>query len=116
MQIDPRYYIPVQVIILHATIAMLLGLINLGSKVAFNAMTTLALIGHYTSYSPYWPPHLSPIPRFTPPVRAVEPGPLGHLGQSRRTVLLGIVDRHHGVTALQAGGRVQHKLPRSHLW
>ena len=29
---------------------MLLGLINLGSLVAFNALTTLALIGHYTSY------------------------------------------------------------------
>ena len=30
--------------------AMLLGLINLGSVVAFNALTTLALIGLYTSY------------------------------------------------------------------
>lgn len=32
------------------TIAMLLGLVNIGSSTAFNAMTTLALIGHYASY------------------------------------------------------------------
>ena len=31
-------------------VAMLLGLVNIGSSTAFNALTSLALIGHYTSY------------------------------------------------------------------
>ena len=31
-------------------IAMFLGLVNIGSSTAFNAMTTLALIGYYSSY------------------------------------------------------------------
>lgn len=48
--VSKYYYIPVRAIILIAMVAMLLGLINLGSLVAFNALTTLALIGHYTSY------------------------------------------------------------------
>ena len=33
-----------------AIAALLLGLINIGSSTAFNAMTSMALIGHYTSY------------------------------------------------------------------
>lgn len=48
--VSKYYYIPVRAIMLITIVAMLLGLINLGSLVAFNALTTLALIGHYTSY------------------------------------------------------------------
>ncbi|KAL8789736.1 MAG: hypothetical protein Q9213_000987 [Squamulea squamosa] len=44
------YRIPVRSIILVTMIASLLGLINIGSSTAFNAFTSLALIGHYTPY------------------------------------------------------------------
>ena len=37
-------------ILLIAMVAMLLGLINIWSSTAFNAMTSLSLIGQYTSY------------------------------------------------------------------
>jgi choline transport protein len=42
--------IPVRAIILITVTASLLGLVNIGSSTAFNALTSLALIGHYTSY------------------------------------------------------------------
>ena len=42
--------IPVRAITLVTLIAGLLGLVNLGSSTAFNALTSLSLIGHYTSY------------------------------------------------------------------
>lgn len=42
--------IPVRAIILVTVTACLLGLVNIGSSTAFNALTSLALIGHYTSY------------------------------------------------------------------
>ena len=42
--------IPVRVIVLITLTASLLGLINIGSSTAFNALTSLSLIGHYTSY------------------------------------------------------------------
>lgn len=42
--------IPVRAIILVTIIACLLGLVNIGSSAAFNALTSLSLIGHYTSY------------------------------------------------------------------
>ena len=42
--------IPVRVIILITLTASLLGLVNIASSTAFNALTSLALIGHYTSY------------------------------------------------------------------
>lgn len=42
--------IPVRAIILITVTAGLLGLVNIGSSTAFNALTSLALIGHYTSY------------------------------------------------------------------
>ena len=42
--------IPVRAIILVTVTACLLGLVNIGSATAFNALTSLALIGHYTSY------------------------------------------------------------------
>ena len=45
-----HYRIPVRAIVLVTVIACLLGLINMGSSTAFNALTSLALIGHYTSY------------------------------------------------------------------
>ena len=48
--VSKYYFIPVRAILLITIASMLLGLINLGSLVAFNALTTLALIGHYTSY------------------------------------------------------------------
>lgn len=42
--------IPVRAVLLVSTFAVLLGLINIGSSTAFEAMISLALIGHYTSY------------------------------------------------------------------
>ena len=48
--VNKRYLIPVRTIILMTVVALLLGLVNIGSSTAFNALTTLALIGHYTSY------------------------------------------------------------------
>ena len=46
-----RYYrIPVRSIVLITFVACLLGLVNIGSSTAFNAFTSLPLVGHYTSY------------------------------------------------------------------
>ena len=46
-----RYYrIPVRSIVLITVIAGLLGLVNIASSTAFNAFTSLPLVGHYTSY------------------------------------------------------------------
>ena len=42
--------IPIRAITLITLTAGLLGLVNIGSPTAFNALTSLALIGHYTSY------------------------------------------------------------------
>lgn len=42
--------IPVRAITFVTVTAGLLGLVNIGSSTAFNALTSLALIGHYTSY------------------------------------------------------------------
>ena len=42
--------IPVRAIVLVTVVAFLLGLVNIGSSTAFNAMTSLSLIGHYSSY------------------------------------------------------------------
>jgi choline transport protein len=49
-QVDSRFGIPVRAILWSAVIIILLGLINLGSTTAFNAMVSLALLGQYTSY------------------------------------------------------------------
>ena len=49
-QVNTKRLIPVRAIILMTFVAMLLGLVNIGSSTAFNALTSLALIGHYTSY------------------------------------------------------------------
>lgn len=49
-QVDSRFGIPVRAILWSAFLIMLLGLINLGSTTAFNAMVSLALLGQYTSY------------------------------------------------------------------
>lgn len=49
-QVDGHYLIPVRAILLVAIVAMSLGLINIWSSTAFNAMTSLSLIGQYTSY------------------------------------------------------------------
>ena len=42
--------IPIRAIILITFTACLPGLVNIGSSAAFNALTSLALIGHYTTY------------------------------------------------------------------
>ena len=49
-QVNKGYMIPVRAIILMAIVAMLLGLVNIGSSTAFDALTSLALLGHYSSY------------------------------------------------------------------
>lgn len=41
---------PVRASILVATSACILGLINIPSALAFNALTSVSLVGHYTSY------------------------------------------------------------------
>lgn len=48
--VDRRFGIPVRAILWSALIIMILGLINLGSTTAFNAMVSLALLGQYTTY------------------------------------------------------------------
>ncbi|KAI2636960.1 putative amino acid permease [Hypomontagnella submonticulosa] len=48
--VDSRFGIPVRAILWSALIIMILGLINLGSTTAFNAMVSLALLGQYTTY------------------------------------------------------------------
>ena len=50
LQVNKHYMIPVRAIILVTVVALLLGLINIGSSTAFNALTSLALLGHYASY------------------------------------------------------------------
>lgn len=42
--------IPIRAIVLVGLAAALLGLVNIGSTAAFHALTSLALIGHHTSY------------------------------------------------------------------
>lgn len=49
-QVNKHYLIPVRAIILIAVIGLIMGLINIASSTAFNAMTSLALVGHYSSY------------------------------------------------------------------
>jgi len=48
--VNPHHMIPVRAILLITIVAMLLGLVNIGSSTAFNALTSLALIGSYASY------------------------------------------------------------------
>ncbi|KAI2610543.1 putative amino acid permease [Hypoxylon sp. NC1633] len=48
--VDSRFGIPVRAILWSAAIIMVLGLINLGSTTAFNALVSLALLGQYTTY------------------------------------------------------------------
>ena len=48
--VDKRYLIPVRTICLVALIMAILGLINIGSSTAFNAMVSLTVIGQYSSY------------------------------------------------------------------
>lgn len=50
-QVSKHYKIPVRALILNTVIGCLLGLVNIGSSTAFDAMTSLSLIGHYTSYA-----------------------------------------------------------------
>ena len=42
--------IPIRAMIFVVVVAAILGLVNIGSDTAFNALLSLALIGHYTSY------------------------------------------------------------------
>lgn len=49
-QVNKNHLIPVRAILLIAVIGLLLGIINIASSTAFNAMTSLALIGFYGSY------------------------------------------------------------------
>ncbi|KAF2463971.1 putative amino acid permease [Lindgomyces ingoldianus] len=48
--VDARFGIPVRAILWSAVLIALLGLINLGSTTAFNAMVSLALLGQYSTY------------------------------------------------------------------
>ena len=50
LQVSKHYMTPIRAIILVATCAGILGLLNIFSVVAFNALTSVALVGHYTSY------------------------------------------------------------------
>ncbi|KAL8970855.1 MAG: hypothetical protein Q9197_003587 [Variospora fuerteventurae] len=49
-KVSKHYLIPTRAIILVTLTACFLGLVNIGSAIAFHALTSLALIGHYTSY------------------------------------------------------------------
>ncbi|KAL8900820.1 MAG: hypothetical protein Q9207_005511 [Kuettlingeria erythrocarpa] len=49
-KVSKHYLIPIHAITLVTVIACLLGLVNIGSAIAFHALTSLALVGHYTSY------------------------------------------------------------------
>ncbi len=49
-KVDQGYLIPVRSILLITIVAGLLGFINIWSTTAFHAMTSLSLIGQYTSY------------------------------------------------------------------
>ncbi|RWA09390.1 hypothetical protein EKO27_g5710 [Xylaria grammica] len=48
--VDKRFGIPVRAILWSELIIVILGLINLGSTTAFNALVSLALLGQYTTY------------------------------------------------------------------
>ncbi|KAL9122705.1 MAG: hypothetical protein Q9187_000743 [Circinaria calcarea] len=48
--VDKYYLIPVRAIGLITVVMFILGLINIGSSTAFNAIISLTLIGQYTSY------------------------------------------------------------------
>jgi amino acid transporter len=50
MQVDKDYPIPIRTIGLVAVIVFLLGLLNIASTTAFNALVSLAVIGQYASY------------------------------------------------------------------
>ncbi|KAI0019842.1 putative amino acid permease [Xylariomycetidae sp. FL0641] len=49
--VDRRFGIPIRALVWSAVIIMILGLINLGSTTAFNALVSLALLGQYTTYA-----------------------------------------------------------------
>lgn len=49
-QVDERFAIPLWAIALTGTINALLGLINIGSSVAFNAIVSLVVAGYLSSY------------------------------------------------------------------
>lgn len=49
-QLSPRSTIPTYAVIVAATIPCLLILINIGSSVVFNDVTSLALVGFYSTY------------------------------------------------------------------
>ena len=49
-QVDPRFAIPLYSIGLTALISCLLGLINIGSSVAFNAIISLVAAGFFSTY------------------------------------------------------------------
>ncbi|KAI1335306.1 putative amino acid permease [Xylariaceae sp. FL0016] len=48
--VSHRFGIPIRAILWSAFVIMILGLINLGSTTAFNALVSLALLGQYTTY------------------------------------------------------------------
>jgi choline transport protein len=49
-QVEPRTHLPLYSIGLSAVISMLLGLINIGSSVAFNAIVSLVIAAYFGSY------------------------------------------------------------------
>ena len=51
LQVDRHYLIPTRAIGLITVVLFILGLINIGSSTAFNAIISITLIGQYTSYA-----------------------------------------------------------------
>ncbi len=49
-KVEPRTKLPIYSIVLSAVISMLLGLINIGSSVAFNAIVSLVIAAYFGSY------------------------------------------------------------------
>ena len=77
-QVNRSYMIPVRAILFVAVVAGILGVVNIGSKTAFHAIISLALIGHYTSY--LLPTLLLAIRRFNKKEIPFGPWSMGKLG------------------------------------
>lgn len=77
-QVDRHYLIPVRAVGLITVILLVLGLINIGSSTAFNAMISITLIGQYTSY--ILPILLMVVRRFSKKHIPFGPWTLGRLG------------------------------------
>ena len=78
MQVDRHYLIPVRAIGLITVILFVLGLINIGSSTAFNAVISIPVIGQYSSY--VLPIVLMVMRRFSKKHIPFGPWTLGRLG------------------------------------